>query len=73
MMHLFAGAASTWAFPGKHAFMKEHFGSRPPPFDRCPNEIPKNALKETISFRLEIPYLSKYEKSIEELKKTTKY
>ena len=37
------------------------------------NDIPKNGLKEDVSGLLQIPYLSKYEKSIEELKQKVKY
>ena len=44
-----------------------------PEFDRMINDIPQNGLKRDVSSTLQIPYLSKYEKSIEELKNKVKY
>lgn len=45
----------------------------PSPFDILINDIPPNGLKDNVSGWLQIPYLSKYEKSIEELNVKVKY
>lgn len=45
----------------------------PSSFDILINDIPPNGLKNDVSSWLQIPYLSKYEKSIEELKEKVKY
>lgn len=49
------------------------FVNDPSPFDTLAYDIPKNGLKDYVSGWLRIPYLSKYEGSIEELKEKAKY
>ena len=45
----------------------------PSPFDILINDIPANGLHEDVSVYLQIPYLSKYKGSTEELGRELKY